>query len=376
MAPKEALEAPKVGSTHMVKWKGAPHKARIVEVRGQLRNGDPAEYYVHYIGQDRRLDEWVLPDVVDKRPVSDASSAATIVIEETLPAAPVAEGQKVTRNMKRKFDEMNFHKPGEVDPKLLDLEREREEATKVRNVETIYFGKYKIGTWYFSPYPDEYKDQKTLYLCEFCLKYMRLPDSLVQHRQTCKQRRPPGTMVYHKDTIKIYEVDGKDEKLYCQNLCLLSKLFLDHKTVYYDIEPFYFYVLTETEKSKGREVDHLVGYFSKEKHSLDDYNLACILTLPPFQRRGFGRMLIEFSYEASKIEGKIGSPERPLSDLGMVGYRSYWQSVLLSLLKTSQGCSMSLKQLSGTTSIRVEDVVSTLSSMEMIRYWKGENMIW
>jgi hypothetical protein len=28
-----------------------------------------------------------------------------------------------------------------------------------------------------------------------------------------------------------------------------------------------------------------VGYFSKEKNSPDDYNLACILTLPPYQRK-------------------------------------------------------------------------------------------
>ena len=47
--------------------------------------------------------------------------------------------------------------------------------------------------------------------------------------------------------------------IYCQNLCLLAKLFLDHKTLYYDVEPFLFYVLTQND-SKGC---HLVGYFSK-----------------------------------------------------------------------------------------------------------------
>jgi hypothetical protein len=30
-----------------------------------------------------------------------------------------------------------------------------------------------------------------------------------------------------------------------QSLCLLSKLFLDHKTLYYDVDPFLFYVMTE-----------------------------------------------------------------------------------------------------------------------------------
>ena len=78
-------------------------------------------------------------------------------------------------------------------------------------------------------------------------------------------------------------------------MCLLSKLFLDHKTVYYDIEPFIFYVLTEIEILDNQEIAHVVGYFSKEKYSLDGYNLACIMILPQFQRKGYGRLLIEFS---------------------------------------------------------------------------------
>ena len=48
-------------------------------------------------------------------------------------------------------------------------------------------------------------------------------------------------------------------QIYCQNLCLLAKLFLDHKTLYFDVEPFIFYILTEV----NRHGAHIVGYFSK-----------------------------------------------------------------------------------------------------------------
>ena len=47
--------------------------------------------------------------------------------------------------------------------------------------------------------------------------------------------------------------------MYAQNLCLLAKMFLDHKTLYYDTDPFLFYVMTEYD-SIGF---HIVGYFSK-----------------------------------------------------------------------------------------------------------------
>ena len=66
-----------------------------------------------------------------------------------------------------------------------------------------------------------------------------------------------------------------------QNLCYLAKLFLDHKTLYWDVDLFLFYVMCECDERGA----HVTGYFSKEKASEEGFNLACILTLPAYQRR-------------------------------------------------------------------------------------------
>lgn len=85
-------------------------------------------------------------------------------------------------------------------------------------------------------------------------------------------------------------------------------------------------------------------HFYQEKESPDGNNVACILTLPPFQRKGYGKLLIAFSYELSKLEHAVGSPEKPLSDLGKLSYRSYWSWVLLEILRDFRG-SLSIRDL-------------------------------
>ena len=49
-------------------------------------------------------------------------------------------------------------------------------------------------------------------------------------------------------------------------------------------------------------------------------------------------------YELSKLEGTVGSPEKPLSDLGKLSYRSYWSWVLLEILRDFRG-TLSIKDL-------------------------------
>jgi histone acetyltransferase MYST1 len=81
------------------------------------------------------------------------------------------------------------------------------------------------------------------------------------------------------------------------------------------------------------------------------------------------------AYELSKIEGKVGSPEKPLSDLGKLSYRSYWTYILLSTLRENKTTQLSIRQLSHMTAIKVEDILSTLQALGMIKYWKGQHVV-
>ncbi|KPP73738.1 histone acetyltransferase KAT6B-like [Scleropages formosus] len=235
----------------------------------------------------------------------------------------------------------------------------------------IEFGNYEIQTWYSSPYPPEYSRLQRLYICEFCLKYMKSKSILQQHSSKCGWFHPPANEIYRKDDLSVFEVDGNVSKIFCQNLCLLAKLFLEHKTLYYDVEPFLFYILTKNDE-KGC---HLVGYFSKEKLCQQKYNVSCIMIMPQYQRQGFGRFLIDFSYLLSKLEGQPGSPEKPLSDLGRLSYLAYWRSVILEYLQEYSGKPLSISTLSRATGICPHDIATTLTHLHMVDVRDGRYVI-
>lgn len=228
-------------------------------------------------------------------------------------------------------------------------------------IKSINFGGYEIETWYAAPYPEEYSRNRVLYICEFCLKYMNSDYVAWRHKLKCPAKHPPGDEIYRDKSVSIFEVDGRKNPVYCQNLCLLAKLFLGSKTLYYDVEPFLFYVMTEFDDLGC----HFVGYFSKEKRPSSANNVSCILTLPIHQRKGYGNLLIDFSYLLTRIEGKNGSPEKPLSDMGLVSYRNYWRLILSYQLRDLTGL-VSIADLSDRTGMTADDVVSALEGLRAL----------
>ena len=332
---------------------------KIVEIRpdpSHLKDEKPTEssyeYYIHYIGYDRRNDHWIKRKDVSETKVSDEEI-------KKLKTNPISTDDIVFHNDENEgMDEAGV--------------LAHEEATKVRTIDEIVMGNYRCCTWYFSPFPEEYHNEKTLYFCEFCLNFYVKKDELERHLKTnCPLRHPPGNEIYRDDKISMFEVDGKTESIYCENLSYLSKLFLDHKTLAWDVDPFLFYILTEYDKYGY----HFVGYFSKEKDSPQGWNLSCILTLPFHQRKGYGKFLIEFSYLLSKREQKYGSPERPLSDLGYSTYFAYWTQKICETLRKWEGESITINDIAEATHIKHKDIHNVMSDLHLLRYDDGHYII-
>lgn len=273
------------------------------------------------------------------------------------------------KNLTPLFDYEMFK---EAQAKAAEQLQEKARDVKMRyGIKCIDLGRYEIDVWYGSPYPEEYRYLPKLYICEYCLKYMNSEAVSDRHVKKCPWRHPPGNEIYRKGNISFFEVDGQQNEIYCQNLCLLAKLFLDHKTLYFDVAPFLFYVMTEYDEDGF----HILGYFSKEKNSFLNYNVSCILTLPPYQKQGYGKLLIDLSYLITRLEGKVGSPEKPLSDMGLISYRSYWKLIILEYLCNYKGKDISIKDIAQETGVHAYDIISTLQAMGMLKYWKGKHLI-
>lgn len=270
------------------------------------------------------------------------------------------------------------------------------------NIGTVTFGKYEFEPWYgnpayFNPYegvpnmlgyeygnmiaedPMARKRLKSysleecfvdhLYVCEYCFKYTAKENEMLEHWEICKfHRENPdvGTLVYYdrKKNHIIREVKGYEDPLFCQNLCLFGKLFLDDKSVYFNIDHFNFYVFY----AKDGERDYIpMGFFSKEMIAYDPTtNLACICVFPPFQRRHIGAMLIEFLYELARLTQESSGPEIPLSPYGKVSYLHYWSKNLAKELIQRRSRSFTLEELSTATGYRKEDILFTLEYMEIL----------
>ncbi|KAL1959787.1 hypothetical protein VTO42DRAFT_932 [Malbranchea cinnamomea] len=265
-------------------------------------------------------------------------------------------------------------------PKSNDLDRQ---------VKQVVLGNLLFQTWFDSLYPEELvkKGTELLYVCRWCFRYSCDAVAYTGHIRRCKHRpRPPGTRIYRDGSYSVWEVDGEDHKLFAQNLSLFAKLFLDHKSVFFDVSCFLYYLLVYTNPDDPNDY-HILGYFSKEKMSWDPNNLACILIFPPYQHKQLGKLLMGVSYKLSGWEhgGRIGGPERPLSKMGERSYIRFWEERLARFFllgnagekpreakagsrakKIIAREEMTISEIGQATGMLTEDVITALKSMGIV----------
>lgn len=289
-----------------------------------------------------------------------------------------------------------------------------------RNIDKVILGDIEFDTWFHSPYPDSlifsanaasaYHDANglqvngiakgqvppnaswksavcpVLHVCPYCFAYSPSVEPYIAHlKHHRKQQKEdpewspvPGSAekVYEFEGYAVHKIDGQREKLYCQNLSLFGKLFLEQKSVFFDTSGFWYHVLAYTPPSDshsqregavrkkaniGRAEElglgtQILGFFSKEKISWDQNNLACILVFPPFQHRQLGKLLMAVSYKLSGWEWMgeencaIGGPEKPLSVMGRNSYLRFWSERIARYIMGQSGDSDGKRVFQSNTS--------------------------
>uniref|UniRef100_A0A060TD78 Histone acetyltransferase ESA1 n=1 Tax=Blastobotrys adeninivorans TaxID=409370 RepID=A0A060TD78_BLAAD len=369
---------------------------RLAEVLSTHVRKGVQMFYVHFEGFNKRLDDWVPEDRLDlsmpvrvpepekKKPPTTSQNGKVAKKGQKGQKAPKKTSSAGEDKDMMDLDDVQVNGNSVINPDEYNREEEIEklrtsgsmtqnshEISRIRNITSVIMGAHVIEPWYFSPYPIELTEEDAIYICEFSLSYFGSRKQFERFRLKNTLRHPPGNEIYRDDDVSFFEIDGRRQRTWCRNLCLFSKLFLDHKTLYYDVDPFLFYCMTKRDEMGH----HLVGYFSKEKESADGYNVACILTLPQYQRHGYGRVLIDFSYNLSKKEGKLGSPEKPLSDLGLLSYRAYWSSTIVELLVEWKKADVTIEDIASATAMTTTDILHTLQYLNMLKYYKGQHII-
>ncbi|OXG26275.1 hypothetical protein C359_06512 [Cryptococcus neoformans Bt120] len=398
LAGKEAEKRTLVlGNQYTVSRESHPsHLATVLDVR-RNRNG-VTEAYVSYAGKDKRLDAWIEEKELGEE-IAGPSKVLSSEIQTGSNSAPIRDTSEAPESSKRAATSPSVESSPEREHATLTRVRNFEDVRFGEYlIKTWYYSPYPLPytessssaphetfsssrkrklsdsngqatsmvsqpsahrpahgvaakdalqhpsksqmgrtvSDVFSTGLERESSKRRLWVCDLCFKYMGTRTGWDRHSSSCTMLQPPGRRVYQRGSYTIWEVDGATAPLYCQNISLFGKLFIDHKSVFFHVENFLFYIICDAATSRR---DQAMAFFSKEKVSYDDYNLACIVTFPPFQNRGFGKLLIEFSYYLTKHPStrpkslSPGTPERPLSDLGLKGYTAYWVSVVLRFLR-------------------------------------------
>ena len=152
----------------------ATYVAEILAIRETSNRTNGKDFYVHFEGLDKRLDEWIDIDriVCEDENDEDGNSFQSPINQRSSNSRQNSHNKRARLDLSKvdqddhsnnvSLKRSSVHSHGHHDPK-----------TKVRNIHRVRFGDYVIESWYYSPYPGKYGENiDTLYICENTFKYM------------------------------------------------------------------------------------------------------------------------------------------------------------------------------------------------------------
>lgn len=114
-----------------------------------------SEFYVHYVGTDKRMDEWVDERLVtDGMPPAGTSLAAGMTGQKRKRKSTISNGggsqmrMDIAESSRREVDAGETTKAADapMTEEELDL-REHRKLTATRNFDKVNFGQWQIKTW-------------------------------------------------------------------------------------------------------------------------------------------------------------------------------------------------------------------------------------
>ncbi|KAL7676788.1 hypothetical protein ACOME3_003038 [Neoechinorhynchus agilis] len=224
--------------------------------------------------------------------------------------------------------------------------------------------------------PHNIRSHYKLYVCPHCLSILTTCDSWKIHESSCQIKYPPKGVAVFESKFKsipiiLYRVRGSQSQTYCKNLAFLGSRFNVSQFDPCDLYVYDYYVLVaphwvDCPHSENR-FTNLVGYFSRMNRRQTNEAFGDLLVWPTFRRFGFGKMLLDVSFELCRREGRAGEPARPYTAIGYEMLLSYCtEKIFIYLLEKTDGQHVDINQMSSNTGINADLIRHCLDKRKLL----------
>ena len=112
-----------------------------------------------------------------------------------------------------------------------------------------------------------------------------------------------GDLIYQKENIEVYRTSGESHPIFCKRLIRIVNQFINDKRYLNSPSSYYFYLFY---LKTGENSKLFIGCYTAGIATAD-YHLNTIFVWPHLQQRGYGLMIVDFSYKLCLFNGEYGN---------------------------------------------------------------------